>query len=257
MAASNSTQQPQAGPRAVVPGQRLLFASDIFFNQGIVAAPRTQLSCAPTRSLTDEMLRGRRHDTMVAAGERVSRRFTISGSGVRVSSYPTARLWRAAGGSQRCQTTVDGMVYVRGACVNRDMARGCYFGVISLFGCAGCGSRVRPAHVLVPRDVRFLKEIGPSGRRKASPLSARAAFLDVGFTSRCQFGRAGVGSADVTSDVLQPCGTQNLRFCTKRVTYAVLTAPLRLLAALRVAQPLELSMISRRTQGLAASHLWR
>jgi hypothetical protein len=26
-------------------------------------------------------------------------------------------------------------------------------------------------------------------------------------------------------DVLQPCGTHNLRFCTKRVTYAVLTPP--------------------------------
>jgi hypothetical protein len=60
MAASTSTQQPQAGPRAAVPGQRLLFASDDFFIKGIVAAPRTQLSFAPTRSLTDEMLRGRR-----------------------------------------------------------------------------------------------------------------------------------------------------------------------------------------------------
>ena len=68
MAASTSTQQPQAGPRAAVPGQRLLFASDDFFNQGIVAAPRTQLSCAPTRSLTDEILRGRRHDVIVLRG---------------------------------------------------------------------------------------------------------------------------------------------------------------------------------------------
>ena len=95
MAASTSTQQPQAGPRAAVPGQRLLFASDDFFIKGIVAAPRTQLPFAPTRSLTDEMLRGRRMMRWWRA--RVCRRVSRSG----VSSYHLrrgcgARWWLAA-----------------------------------------------------------------------------------------------------------------------------------------------------------------
>jgi hypothetical protein len=160
MAASTSTQQPQAGPRAAVPGQRLLFASDDFFNQGIVAAPRTQLSCAPTRSLTDGMLRGRRHDTMVVALASAS-----AGASTGAASGSAA----TAGGSQRCRTTVAGMVYVCGACVNRDMACGCLvFEFLFLI------VRVPGAHA-GPRDVQFLKEIGPSGHRKASPLSARGA----------------------------------------------------------------------------------
>ena len=76
--------------RAAMPGQRLLFASDDFFIQGIIAVPRTQLSCAPTRSLTDEMLRVRRHDAMVAAVASASARLSAVGA----ASAATARLWR-------------------------------------------------------------------------------------------------------------------------------------------------------------------
>ena len=161
MAASTSMQQPQAGPRAAVPGQRLLFASDDFFIQGIVAAPRTQLSCAPTRSLTDEILRGRRHDVIVVAAERVSR--CVSRSGQR-HQQPWRRCgaccWRAAEhdsgslGGSRAQVLC--------AWCKRSTRRATWCVTVSavcslLASGAGC------------RDVRFFKEIGPYGRRKATP----------------------------------------------------------------------------------------
>ena len=155
-AASTSMQQPQAGPRAAVPGQRLLFASDDFFIQGIVAAPRTQLSCAPTRSLTDEILRGRRHDAMVVAAERVSR--CVSRSGQR-HQQPWrrcgARWWRAAehdsgwlGGSR---------AHVLRAWCKRSTRRATW----CVCACALCSVLASGC-----RDVRFFKESALMGVKR-------------------------------------------------------------------------------------------